>query len=72
MNIMDSLPGVLRNWINGLTGLTLSEIEKEEKAWQMTLISMYADGTLTKTESNDAWDTWKRMALDEITYLDAA
>jgi hypothetical protein len=68
--LIDSLPGNLRSWFNGLQSLTLREIEDSEKRWQLSLLEDYADGILTREEANSAWATWQQMKLEEIKYLD--
>ena len=71
-NLMDSLPSSLRSWFNGLESLTMSQIDRAEREWQISLLGYYVDGTWTREEANEAWGTWQQMKADEIAYLEAA
>ena len=68
---MDSLPGELRNWLNGLQSLTMGEIENLEKRWELDLLHLYENGILTRAHTREAWETWQGMKADEIAYLES-
>ena len=69
MYIMQTLPAALRNWDNWIETLSASEIKAHEMQWQRDLLDMYAAGKITKSEADEAWETWEAMknqCLDEI------
>ena len=66
VNVVDSLPTNLHNWLNGLESLSLREIEESERAWQARLVGEYANEF-----ANDAWGWWLSAKAEEIAYLEA-